>query len=109
MRKFEIYRTKNGQYSFRLKLSNGQIVLASEMYTTKQSCINGIQSVKINSQLDKRFKREASKNGSYYFNLIASNNEVIGTSEMYSSKSGLENGIYAVKEYASGADVLDLT
>jgi uncharacterized protein len=43
---FEIFIGSNGQYYFRLKAANGQIIAASEGYTTKQGAQNGIASVK---------------------------------------------------------------
>ena len=43
--KFEIYLDKSNQFRFRLKASNGEIILASEPYTTKPKCKNGIESV----------------------------------------------------------------
>jgi len=47
--KFEIYEDKAGEFRFRLKASNGQIILASEGYKSKASCKNGIISVVANS------------------------------------------------------------
>lgn len=47
--KFEINKSSNGQYYFVLKAENGKIIATSEMYTTKESCKNGIQSVKDNA------------------------------------------------------------
>jgi uncharacterized protein YegP (UPF0339 family) len=46
--KFEVYTDKTGDYRFRLKASNGEIIAVSEGYKTKKSCMNGIQSVKKN-------------------------------------------------------------
>ena len=43
--KFEIYIDKAGEFRFRLKASNGEIILASEGYKAKASCKNGIESV----------------------------------------------------------------
>ena len=43
--KFEIYKDKAGQFRFRLKAKNGQIIAASEGYVKKDSCKNGIASV----------------------------------------------------------------
>ena len=43
--KFELYLDKQGEYRFRLKASNGKIIAASEGYTTKANCKNGIESV----------------------------------------------------------------
>ena len=48
--KFELYRDKAGQYRFRLKARNGQIIATSEGYVTKVNCENGIQSVKKNAE-----------------------------------------------------------
>ena len=47
--KFELYKDKAGEFRFRLKASNGEIILASEGYTAKASCKNGIASVKRNA------------------------------------------------------------
>jgi hypothetical protein len=105
MAKFEIYTDKKGEFRFRLKAANGQIILVSEGYKAKASCINGIESVRKNSQLDDKFERLESKNGKPYFNLKATNGQVIGTSEMYEATSGMENGIASVKKNAPKAEV----
>ena len=49
MGKFVITVRKNGEFQFNLKASNGQVVLSSEGYTKKESCLNGIESVKKNA------------------------------------------------------------
>ena len=47
--KFEIYNDKAGEFRFRLKARNGEIILASEGYKTKASCEKGIESVRKNA------------------------------------------------------------
>ncbi len=47
--KFEIYLDKGGEFRFRLKAKNGQIIAASEGYKKKDSCKNGIDSVRRNA------------------------------------------------------------
>ena len=47
--KFELYQDKAGEYRFRLKARNGEIVATSEGYKAKASCENGIASVKKNA------------------------------------------------------------
>ena len=47
--KFELYQDKAGEYRFRLKARNGEIIAVSEGYTAKASCENGIESVKKNA------------------------------------------------------------
>ena len=47
--KFEIYLDKAGEYRFRLKARNGEIIATSEGYKAKPSCLNGIESVKKNA------------------------------------------------------------
>ncbi len=47
--KFEVYQDKAGEYRFRLKATNGQVIATSEGYTAKDSCLNGIESVKKNA------------------------------------------------------------
>ncbi|MBQ3385312.1 MAG: YegP family protein [Erysipelotrichaceae bacterium] len=47
--KFEMYVDKAGEYRFRLKARNGEIILASEGYSQKAGCKNGIESVRKNA------------------------------------------------------------
>ena len=47
--KFEIYADKAGEYRFRLKATNGQIIAVSEGYKTLANCENGVESVKKNA------------------------------------------------------------
>lgn len=107
MGKFVIAKRTNGEFQFNLKAGNGQVILASEGYTTKSACENGIESVKKNSQDDARFERITSKNGKFYFVLKASNGQSVGSSEMYESESGRENGIESVKKNAPDAETED--
>lgn len=48
--KFEMYTDKGGEFRFRLNARNGENILASEGYKSKASCLNGIESVRTNSQ-----------------------------------------------------------
>lgn len=107
MAKFEIYTDKKQEFRFRLKANNGQAILASEAYKAKAGCTNGIESVQKNSEDDSKFERLEAKNGKFYFNLKATNGQVIGSSQMYSSKKGMENGIASVKKNAPKAEILD--
>lgn len=47
--KFEVYNDKAGEFRFRLKASNGQIIAVSEGYKALAGCMNGIESVKKNA------------------------------------------------------------
>jgi uncharacterized protein YegP (UPF0339 family) len=47
--KFEMYTDKAGEFRFRLKATNGQVIAVSEGYKAKASCENGIASVKKNA------------------------------------------------------------
>lgn len=109
MGKFVISTRKNGEFQFNLKAGNGEIILTSEGYTARASCLNGIESVKKNSPDDNRYDRKEAKNGKYFFNLKASNGQIIGTSEMYESASGRNNGIESVKRNAPDAPTEDQT
>ena len=81
----------------------------SQGYAAKPSCENGIESVKSNSQEDSRFERKTSANDKPYFNLKATNGQIIGSSEMYESTASMENGIASVKTNAPDATIEDQT
>ena len=109
MGKFEIKKRTNGEFQFNLKASNGEVILTSEGYTTKANTKKGIASVKKNSLEDSKYERKQAKNGKWFFNLKATNGQIIGTSEMYESEKNRENGIASVKKNAPDAKEDDLT
>tara|TARA_R110002051_G_scaffold322792_1_gene414207 strand:- start:797 stop:1126 length:330 start_codon:yes stop_codon:yes gene_type:complete len=109
MGKFVITKRANGEFQFNLKADNGQVILTSEGYSSKSGCENGISSVKTNSKDDSKFDKKTSSNGKPYFNLKASNGQIIGTSEMYESISGRDNGIASVNSNAPSASTDDLS
>ena len=47
---FEVYKDKAGEYRFKLKACNGQIIAMSEGYKSKDACMNGVESVKRSSK-----------------------------------------------------------
>ena len=106
--KFEIKKSKSGQFMFNLKAANGQIILTSQLYQAKADAKGGIDSVKRNAPNDDAYERKTSSKNEPYFVLKATNGQVIGNSEMYSSTGAMENGITSVKTNAPEAEVEDL-
>ena len=107
--KFEIFRSpKNKKYYFRLKARNGQSILASEGYSNKSGVKNGIKSVQKNCGDDNCFDRKVAKNGKHYFNLLSTNKKIIGSSQMYASRSSMQAGVRAVKRVGPKATVVEV-
>ena len=107
LNKYFIQKASNGQFYFVLTAKNSEVILTSEMYSSKQACMNGIESVKSHSPYESCYVRKISVNSKYYFNLHASNGQVIGTSQMYVSAQGRDNGIASVKENGPHSSVID--
>ena len=106
--KFETYTGKDGQHYFRVKAGNGEVILSSEGYKQKRSCMNGIESVRKNSQNADCFDMRSAKDGREYFVLKASNGQEIGRSQMYKSSSGCMNGTKSVARNAPDAKVVEV-
>lgn len=107
--KFELFQSENNEkFYFRLKAKNGQIILTSQGYANKAGAKNGIESVMKNAASDDNFDRKEAKNGKFHFNLLAANKQIIGSSQMYASKSGMENGIESVKTNAVKANMVEV-
>lgn len=94
---YVLSKNDKGHYSFVLKAANGETILRSETYESKAAAENGIASVQTNSPMDERYQRKESSNGKPFFNLLAANHQVIGTSQLYQSEDGRESGIASVK------------
>lgn len=106
---FELSKASDGQFRFVLKAGNAETILTSELYKARASAENGIASVQANSGLDERYERKTASNGKFHFNLKAANGQVIGTSQLYASEDGRENGIASVKTNGSTTTIKDLT
>ena len=94
---YELTNNDAGKYSFTLKAANGEVILRSEVYESKSAAEGGIASVRTNCGDDSKFEKKEATDGRYYFNLKAANHEVIGTSQMYKSAGGRDEGINSVK------------
>lgn len=106
---FELSKSSDGQFRFVLKAGNGEIILTSELYTTKGAAENGIASVRTNSPLDERYEKKTAANGKFHFNLKAANHQVIGSSQLYASEQSRETGIASVKNNGTSQTVKDNT
>ncbi|MBB1088232.1 YegP family protein [Lysobacter sp. SG-8] len=107
--KFEITTRTNGEFQFNLLAGNGQVILTSEGYTAKASCMNGVESVRTHSEQETNFDRLTASDDRPYFTLKASNGQVIGRSQLYSSPSARDNGIQSVMVHAPSALLNDKT
>ena len=107
--KFEIYQDKAGKFRFRLKVTNGQTIHASEGYKARAGRVNRVESVRKNAANEARYERKTTESGKYRFNLKSGNNQVIGTSESYETEKARDGGIESVKKNAPAAIIADMT
>jgi len=110
MTKFQVFKSEaNSQFYFRFNASNGEQLLSSEGYISKQGCLNGIASVKTNAHFDVTYLRTDIPNN-YRYNMVATNREIIArSSEGYTEKYNREHAIGLVKANAPQAPIEDLT
>lgn len=114
MGKYILKTTKTGT-KFDLAAGNGEVIGTSEVYSSKASALNGIESVKKNAPVaniedqtvegfekavNPKFEIYADKAGEYRFRLTARNGETILASEGYKTKASAINGVESVKKNA---------
>ena len=120
MGKFVVKEVKTG-FKFDLKAGNGEVIATSEVYTSEQSCLNGIESVKKNAAIAKledqtvenfepvtnpKFQVYVDKAGEFRFRLKARNGEIIATGEGYKAKASCLNGIDSIRRNAPDAEIV---
>ena len=93
-------------FTFRF-MKDGKVVVKSENYKAKSSAVNGIESVKKNSQLDERYELKESKNGKFFFNVKASNGQIVGTSALFDSDAERAKAIALLKAEAPKASTTE--
>ena len=105
--KYVISTARSGEYYFNLKATNGQTILTSTMYSSKEECTNGIESVK------KTVLMMISLNVNFLLIIILTSilksdtGQIIGKSEMYESQAGMENGIASVKKNGISTRIIE--
>ena len=119
MGSFLVKETATG-IKFDLKASNGEVIATSEVYNSKDACMNGLASVKKNAvvanledqtvegfetQKNPKFEVYLDKKGEYRFRLTATNGQIIAVGEGYKAKAGCLNGIESIKKNAPEAEV----
>jgi hypothetical protein len=97
---FELKTSKNRKHFFNLLATNGEVILTSQLYTTRSTARKGIVSVQSNAGRADRYERRQGKGGKPHFVLKAANHRVTGSSETYSSMAAMEKGIKAVMKNA---------
>ena len=121
MGKFVITTTKNGEFTFNLKATNGQVILtASESYSSEDGVKGGIESVQKNALAHvedqtvegfetlthPKYEVYQDKAGEYRFRLKAKNGQNIGKSEGYKTKASCLNGIESVGKNGPEAEII---
>jgi uncharacterized protein YegP (UPF0339 family) len=89
--------------------SNGEQILSSESYKTREGCLNGIESVRKHAPYDSTYVK-SDNILNYRFNMRANNNEIIArSSEGYTTAYNRDQAIALVKRDAPTAPIVDLT
>lgn len=96
----------NEPFSF-VFVDGDSTIVKSENYAQKASAKNGIESVKKNSQEDSRYELKESTNGKFYFNIKATNGQVVATSTMFATESDRSAAISKLKAEAPSCKVED--
>jgi uncharacterized protein YegP (UPF0339 family) len=94
--RFETFTGQDGKTYFHLLATNGEKVLASQGYADLASAEEGIATIRFNGMQVDAYQLLQAVDGEWYFNLLAGNWEVVGTGELYVSKSNAERGIATV-------------
>jgi hypothetical protein len=94
------------QFRFNLFASNGQVVLSSESYTTASAAWNGAFAVQDAAALDASFAILTAADGRFYFTLTAQNGQIVGISQMYTTKAAASSGIASVKSTLAKLDII---
>jgi len=104
--KFEIEKY-DGEYSWDLKASNGQILCQADGYTSKAGVLNSIESFKKNA-VEGTFKAVKDKNGQYCYKLYTPAGRVCAVGESYTTKGSAESAANSVVSFIALAETVEI-
>lgn len=90
-------------FSFVFVNDEGKTIIKSENYAQKASAKNGIESVIKNCQVDARYEFKESSNGKFFFNIKATNGQIVGTSGFFDSTNDRDKAIADLKAKSAKA------
>lgn len=89
----EIKKTTRKGFEFLVKSESGKILLRSVPFKDEQTISKTVESLSKSNAVIKRFERKTNFNGAFLFELKNEKGKTIGSSGLYSSEAGMENGI----------------
>lgn len=105
--KYEVY-TDGTSYFYTLKASNGEVLIKSEAYASKNSVLDAIEAIKRNVEVGSIAVRE-DKHGLYQFVLTAKNHRTLVMSANYATEKRAQSASESFKRFASTSPVVELT
>lgn len=90
-------------FSFVFTDKEDKALLKSESYKQKTSATNGIESVRKNCIVEERYELKTAKNGKLFFNIKATNGQIVATSSFFDTEDDRKSAITYVKKYAPKA------
>ncbi len=93
-----IKKNANNKYTFNLKAKSGNILLNSITFNDKVEATKTVNNLKSKNEKELIFERKTNFDGKFLFNLKNDKGQLIGSSKLYDSEAGLENGINNTKE-----------
>ncbi len=104
--KYEVYQVGDG-FRYNLKASNGEVLVASEVYASRDGVIKAIEAVQRNIETGE-VRVFVDKHGRSKFKLTARNHRVIALSASYSTEKSAERASESFKKFAVKADIVDI-
>ncbi len=102
--KWFVEKKGNGEYISKLLASNGEEMLASEIYSTEEGARNGIATI-IKGVDSGKFVVYQDKNKNYYYKLKTANNKLLCAGHIYKSKEQCEKAVESVKRLAKDSPI----
>jgi uncharacterized protein YegP (UPF0339 family) len=106
---YEVNENKDGQFLFVLKAGNGEVILSGEPRAQRESVEQDIDAVRANYAIEEGYEKNISeRTGKPYFILKDADNQLIGSSQEYSSEAAYNKGMASVKRNGSSTMIKEM-
>ena len=106
--KYQVMRDRDKKFYFHLKARTGDVIITSKPYECKDACVDALNSIK--EEADFNFNELEDKSKKLYsFEVVNHADELIASSENYTTRIGRGNGIMSVMRIVCQAPVEDMT
>jgi len=102
---FKVFTVEEGRYQFEYLNGNGELMLVSPKFDTKEVAEKVIQDVRVGSMMSEQIASSKTASGEFFFIIKDREGIAVAKSVLFDDEMTFNNGLHSVRDNACIADI----